>query len=162
VAVLAASAVDILAYGRPYMEQIVRNAQALGDALHRRGIPMLGSHKGYTRTHQVIADVRQFGAGLAAAERLARANIITNKNLIPSDKPSHWDHPGGLRMGTTEVTRLGMREAEMEQIGDFIARVLVDRVEPGSLQEAVTSLRQPFQTVYYCVENGLPPPPPES
>ena len=162
VAALAAAAVDILAYGRLYMEQIVRNAQALGDALHRKGIPMLGSHKGYTRTHQVIADVRQFGGGLTAAERLARANIITNKNLIPSDKPSDWDHPGGLRMGTTEVTRLGMREAEMEQIGDFIARVLVDRVEPGSLQEAVTSLRQPFQTVYYCVENGLPPPPPES
>ena len=157
VAALAASAVDLLAYGRPYMEQIVRNAQALGDALHRRGIPMLGSHKGYTRTHQVIANVRQFGGGLAAAERLARANIITNKNLIPSDLPSDWDRPSGLRMGTTEVTRLGMREAEMEQIGNFIARVLVDHVEPETLQEAVTSLREPFQTVYYCVEHGLPP-----
>jgi glycine hydroxymethyltransferase len=157
VAALAASAVDILAFGRPYMEQIVRNAQALGDALNRRGIPMLGSHKGYTRTHQVIADVGQFGGGLAAAERLARANIITNKNLIPSDRPSDWDRPSGLRMGTTEVTRLGMREAEMEQIGDFIARVLVDRVEPETLRGAVTSLREPFQTVYFCVDNGLPP-----
>jgi glycine hydroxymethyltransferase len=157
VAALAASAVDILGYGRPYMEQIVRNAQALGDALYQRGIPMLGSHKGYTRTHQVIADVRQFGGGLEVAERLARANIITNKNLIPSDQPSDWDRPGGLRMGTTEVTRLGMREPEMAQIAEFIARVLVDRIEPEALLGEVTSLRAPFQTVYYCVENGLPP-----
>jgi glycine hydroxymethyltransferase len=157
VAALAASAVDILAYGRLYMEQIVRNAQALGDALYQRGIPMLGSHKGYTRTHQVIADVRQFGGGLAVAERLARANIITNKNLIPSDQPSDWDRPGGLRMGTTEVTRLGMHEPEMAQIADFIARVLVDRIEPETLLGEVTSLRAPFQTVYYCVEHGLPP-----
>src|SRR5437870_534890 len=64
VAALAASAAEMLAYGKEYMTQIVRNAQALGAALERRGIPILGAHKGYTTTHQVIADVRQFGGGL--------------------------------------------------------------------------------------------------
>jgi glycine hydroxymethyltransferase len=157
VAALAASAVDMLAFGQPYMAQIVRNAQALADALQRRGIPMLGSHKGYTRTHQAIADVRQFGGGLEVAHRLARANIITNKNLIPSDQPSDWDRPGGLRMGTIEVTRLGMREREMEHIADFIAQVLVDHVEPSAIVSDVTEFREPFQTLYYCVEQGLPP-----
>lgn len=157
VAALAASAVDMLAFGQAYMSQIVRNAQALADALQRRGIPMLGSHKGYTRTHQAIADVRQFGGGLEVAHRLAQANIITNKNLIPSDQPSDWDRPGGLRMGTIEVTRLGMREREMEHIADFIAQVLVDRVEPAAIVSDVTGFREPFQTLYYCVEQGLPP-----
>lgn len=157
VAALAASAVDMLAYGKPYMAQIVRNAQALASALHRKGIPMLGSHKGYTTTHQAIADVRQFGGGLEVAHRLARANIITNKNLIPSDQPKDWDRPGGLRMGTIEITRLGMRESEMEQIADFIARVLVDHVEPETIVGDVTAFREPYQTLYYCVDNGLPP-----
>ncbi|HEU4782167.1 MAG TPA: aminotransferase class I/II-fold pyridoxal phosphate-dependent enzyme [Ktedonobacterales bacterium] len=161
VAALAASAVDMLAYGQAYMAQIVRNAQALAAALERRGIPMLGSHKGFTQTHQAIADVRQFGGGLEVAHRLARANIITNKNLIPSDQPSDWDRPGGLRMGTIEVTRLGMREREMEQIADFIARVLVDRTEPEALVGDVTAFRAPYQTLYYCVEEGLPPQPPQ-
>lgn len=118
---------------------------------------MLGSHKGFTQTHQAIADVRQFGRGLEVAQRLARANIITNKNLIPSDQPSDWDRPGGLRMGTIEVTRLGMREGEMEQIADFIARILVDHVEPEALLDDVTAFRAPYQTLYYCVEEGLPP-----
>jgi glycine hydroxymethyltransferase len=157
VAALAASAVDMFAFGQPYMAQIVRNAQTLADALQRRGIPMLGSHKGFTRTHQAIADVRQFGGGLEVAHRLARANIITNKNLIPSDQPTDWDRPGGLRMGTIEVTRLGMREREMDQIADFIARVLVDHVEPSAIVDDVTAFREPFQTLYYGVEQGLPP-----
>ena len=57
----------MLAFGEAYMAQIVANAQALGAALDGRGIPVLGAHKGYTRTHQVIADVAAFGGGLDAA-----------------------------------------------------------------------------------------------
>src|SRR5207247_9194437 len=93
-------------------------------------------HKGYTTTHQVIADVRQFGGGLDVAQRLARANIITNKNLIPADKPEDWDHPSGLCIGTTEVTRLGMKEQAMETIADFMAHVLVETVAPEEIGRA--------------------------
>jgi glycine hydroxymethyltransferase len=156
VAALAASTAEMLAFGREYMAQIVRNAQALGAALDRRGIPMLGAHKGYTTTHQVIADVRQFGGGLDVARRLARANIITNKNLIPADRPEDWDRPGGLRMGTIEVTRLGMSAAQMETIADFIAWVLVERTVPEAVRDEVIAFRQPYQTLYYCFEHGLP------
>ncbi len=157
VAALAVAAAEMLEFGPIYMRQIVRNAQALGAALQRRGIPVLGAHKGYTRTQQVVADVRQFGGGLEVAQRLARANIITNKNLIPTDRPEDWDRPGGLRMGTIEVTRLGMREAEMETIADFIARILVERASPDDVVEDVIEFRRPYQQFYYCFENGLPP-----
>jgi len=152
VAALAVSAAEMITYGQAYMVQILRNAQALGAALDRRGIPVLGAHKGYTATHQVIADVHQFGGGLEVARRLAQANIITNKNLIPADKPEDWDHPSGLRIGTTEVTRLGMHEAEMESIADFIARILVEQAAP----EDVVAFREPYQTLYYCFDHGMP------
>ena len=156
VAALAAAAAEFLAFGPAYMRQIVRNAQALGKALHRRGVPVLGAHKGYTRTQQVIADVRQFGGGLEVAQRLARANLITNKNLIPGDRPADWDRPGGLRMGSIEVTRLGMDEQDMDSIAGFIARVLVERASPEDVLEDVIDFRMPFQKMYYCFENGLP------
>jgi glycine hydroxymethyltransferase len=156
VAALAASAAEMLAYGKEYMAQIVHNAQVLGAALDRRGIPVLGAHKGYTTTHQVIADVRQFGGGLQLAQQLARANIITNKNLIPADKPEDWDRPGGLRMGAIEITRLGMGEAQMETIADFIARILIERAAPEDVRDDVMAFRQPYQTLYYCFEHGLP------
>jgi glycine hydroxymethyltransferase len=157
VAALAVSAAEMLAFGEVYMRQIVRNAQALGAALQRRGIPVLGAHKGYTRTQQVIADVRQFGGGLEVARQLARANIITNKNLIPDDKPEDWDRPSGLRMGSIEVTRLGMRERDMETIADFMARILIEKAVPEDVMEDVVDFRLPYQTMYYCFDNGLPP-----
>src|SRR5580704_15301895 len=103
VAALALATAEAIAYGEAFMAQIVRNAKALASALDARGLPMLGRHKGFTETHQAIADARQFGRGLEAARRLERANIIANKNLIPDDKPADWDYPGGLRMGTIEA-----------------------------------------------------------
>jgi glycine hydroxymethyltransferase len=156
VAALAVSAAEMITFGQTYMAQIVRNAQALGAALARRGISMLGAHKGYTTTHQVIADVREFGGGLEVAQRLARANIITNKNLIPTDKAQDWNNPGGLRIGTTEITRLGMKEQEIETIADYMARVLVDQEVPETVVDDVVAFREPYQTVYYCFDHGIP------
>ena len=157
VAALAVSAAEMLEFGKVYMAQIVRNAQALGAALSRRGVTVLGAHKGYTQTQQVIADVRLQGGGLDAAHLLARANLVTNKNLIPSDTPANWDTPGGLRMGTIEVTRLGMREKEMDAIADFIARVLVEKQAPEDVIEDVIEFRQGYQTLYYNFDHGIPP-----
>jgi glycine hydroxymethyltransferase len=157
VAALAVSAAEMIAYGETYMAQIVKNSQALGKALDERGIPILCAHRGYSQTHQVIAQVKQFGGGLEVAHRLAQANIITNKNLTPEDGPQDWDRPGGLRMGTIEITRLGMREEDMATIADFIARVLVQAEAPESVAKDVVDFRWPQQTLYYNFDNGLPP-----
>jgi glycine hydroxymethyltransferase len=157
VAALAVAAAEMIEFGQTYMAQIVRNAQALGAALERRGVPILCSGKGYTRTHQVIADARAFGSGLDAAHLLARANLVTNKNLIPSDTPEDWDRPGGLRMGTIEVTRYGMREKEMDLIADLMARVLIEKQSPEVVVEDVIEFRQGYQTLYFNFDHGLPP-----
>jgi glycine hydroxymethyltransferase len=157
VAALAVAAAEMLEYGHNYMAQIVKNSQALGKALDERGIPVLGAKRGYSRTHQVIANVKQYGGGLEVAHRLARANLITNKNLVPGDEPKDWDRPSGLRMGTIEVTRLGMREADMASIAEFITRVLVKNEAPESVAKDVEDFRLPQQTLYYNFDNGLPP-----
>ena len=44
----------------------------------------------------------------------------------------------------------------MESIADFIARVLVERVAPEDVVDDVIAFRRPYQTLYYCFENGLP------
>ncbi|MDA8192379.1 MAG: serine hydroxymethyltransferase [Thermaerobacter sp.] len=152
VAALAAAAAEFLAFGPEYMAQIVRNAQILGQALHDRGFTVLGAHKGFTQTHQVVLDVRQLGGGYEAAMHLADANIITNKNLIPGDRPEDWDFPSGLRLGTTEVTRLGMRDAEMTEIADLTAAVLLERQPIDQVRSRVIALRAGFQTLHYCFQ----------
>jgi glycine hydroxymethyltransferase len=149
VAALAAAAAELIEFGREYMAAIVANAQALAQALDTRGVPVLGAHKGYTRTHQVIADVRAFGGGLDVAHTLAEANIITNKNLLPDDQAADWDRPSGLRIGTTEVTRLGMGATEMDAVAELIARVLVENEDPASVKADARELRAGFQAVRY-------------
>lgn len=156
VAALAVAAAEMIEFGKTYMAQIVRNAQALGAALEKRGIPVLGARKGYTRTHQVIADARTFGGGLDTAHLLARANLVTNKNLIPGDKPEDWDRPGGLRLGTIEVTRYGMHEKEMDNIADFMGRILIEKQSPETVVEDVIEFRQGYQTLFYNFDYGLP------
>lgn len=156
VAALALATAEAIAFGKTFMTQIVRNARALAAALDERGVPMLGRQRGYTATQQAIADVRAHGRGLACAQALERANIIANKNLIPSDRPEDWDRPGGLRMGTIEVTRYGMKEAEMTAIAELIARVVVRGEAPERVRPDAIALRTAFPTLYYCFESGLP------
>ncbi|MCB0165819.1 MAG: aminotransferase class I/II-fold pyridoxal phosphate-dependent enzyme [Anaerolineae bacterium] len=156
VAALAVAAAEMIEYGQRYMAQIVKNSQALGRALAERGISMLGSDRGYSQTHQVIANVKPFGGGLDVAHRLAEANIITNKNLIPGDGPEDWDRPSGLRIGTIEITRLGLREADMATIADFMARVLIDGESTQTVGQDVVDFRLPLQTFYYNFDNGWP------
>jgi glycine hydroxymethyltransferase len=156
VAALAVSAAEMIEFGKFYMAQIVKNSKALAKSLDERGIPVLCAHKGYTHTHQVIARVKDYGGGLEVAHRLAQANIITNKNLLPEDQPEDWDHPSGLRIGTIEVTRLGMNESDMETIADLIARVLVKNEDPETVGKDVVDFRYPYQTLYYNFDNEYP------
>jgi glycine hydroxymethyltransferase len=156
VAALAVSAAEMLAFGNVYMAQIVKNSQALAKALENRGIPVLGAHRGYTRSHQVIADVKAFGGGLDVAGRLAEANIITNKNLIPGDGPEDWDRPSGLRIGTIEITRLGLMEVDMSTVADLIASVLVKGEDPAAVAKDVEAFRLPLQKFYYNFDHGWP------
>ena len=157
VAGLAVSAAEMLEFGSVFMGQIVKNSQALARALEQRDIPVLGAHRGYTQTHQVIANVRKFGGGIQVAGKLAEANIIANKNLIPDDRPQDWDHPRGLRMGTIEVTRLGLGENDMNTIADFFERVLVKQEPPASVRKDVEAFRLPLQKFYYNFDHGWPP-----
>lgn len=152
VAALAVSLAEMLEFGKAYAAQIVANAKALAKALDESGFEVLCAHKGYTETQQVAANVKRFGGGYQVAEVLSEANIITNKNLLPGDSPEDWDRPSGLRLGTTEITRLGMKEKEMEIIAGFFVRVLMEKEEPSKVARDVIDFRRGFQKVQYCFD----------
>jgi glycine hydroxymethyltransferase len=62
-------------------------------------------------------------------------------------------HPGGIRLGTSEVTRLGMRESDMIEIAEFMKRVVIDKEGPNSVKKDVIEFRRGFQKVHFCFEN---------
>lgn len=104
----------------------------------------------------VLVDITKFGDGGAIEGELEKANIIINRNLLPWDikEGRHFEHPGGIRLGASEVTRLGMRESEMVEVAEFIKKVIVDKEDAKKVAKEVSELRRDFQKVHYCFEDA--------
>jgi len=154
VAGVAVALAEMLEFGRKYAKQVIKNAKALGQALYERGFKVLAEHKGFTESHVLLIDITEYGDGGKIEKELEKANIIINRNLLPWDirEGRHYMNPGGIRLGTSELTRLGMKEKEMEEIAEFIKRVIVDKEPTGKVKEDVAEFRKNFQKVHFCFE----------
>lgn len=106
---------------KKYAKQIVKNAQILGEELKKQGFKLV---TGGTDSHLLLVDLRNKGIdGKTAAEKLEKDGIVTNANSIPND-PASALRPSGLRLGTAAVTTRGMKEKEMEELAEKIAKIL--------------------------------------
>jgi glycine hydroxymethyltransferase len=158
VAGLAVTFAEMLEFGKEYHKNVIENAKALGQALHERGLKVLMEHKGFTESHQIVVDITDFektiGLGGDIEKVLEEANIILNRNLLPYDIAAgrHYQNPGGLRIGTSEVTRLGMGKSEMVDIAEFFKKIIIERKEPKKVKEEVAEFRKEFQEIKYCFQ----------
>ena len=127
-----------------YTKQVVANAQKLAETLTARGFRIVS---GGTDTHLLLVDVYKKGImGRDAEKWLEAAGITTNKNAIPFDELPPLK-ASGIRIGSSALTTRGMKEAEMEQIGNWIAEVLDAQGEEatvGRVQAEVQSLTGQF------------------
>jgi glycine hydroxymethyltransferase len=159
VAGLAITLAEMLEYGKDYHKVVIDNAKALGQALYERGINVLMEHKGFTESHQIVVDITNFEKSIGLGgdiERLVEdANIIINRNLLPWDiaQGRHYKNPGGLRLGTSEVTRLGMGKSEMIDIADFFKDLLIDKKDPKKVKQEVADFKKDFQEIHYCFQS---------
>ncbi len=104
---------------RSYMERVLANCRALGEALQANGIPLAW---GGTETHLLMGDLRPLRVDAMTVERaLARAGILSNGLPLPNES---WDIPmHALRLGPAAVTTRGMGVAEMQWAAERIAAI---------------------------------------
>jgi glycine hydroxymethyltransferase len=147
---------EMLQFGREYGNQVVENAKALAQALHERGLTVLAEHKGFTESHQIAVDVTKYGLGGDMEKALENANIIVNRQLLPGDIQAerHYTNPGGIRIGTSEITRIGMKSNEMSEVAELIKRVVINKEDPKRVKQDVAEFRNDFQKVHYCFEGA--------
>ena len=118
---------------KEYQTQVVRNAAALAGSLQANGVRLVS---GGTDNHLMLADVMSKGkTGAEVQELLDAANITANKNTIPFDTQS-VKLTSGMRFGSPAVTSRGLKEAEMREVGGFIASL----IEEG--ESAVPAVRE--------------------
>ena len=141
--VIAAKAVCFAEALKPefkdYQKQIVANAAALAARLAENGLRIVS---GGTDTHLMLVDLRPVElTGKVAEKRLEDAGITVNKNTIPFD-PQKPFVTSGIRIGTPALTTRGMKEPEMEAIGDMIERVLKDIENDAVAAEVLEEVRE--------------------
>ena len=115
-----------------YAHQIVANASALADALVQQGFRLVS---GGTDIHLMVVDLRPFDAELTGKEAQAVldiAGITLNKNNVPDDSRSPFV-TSGVRIGTPSVTTQGMKEPQMAEIAQLMARALRGRADATTL-----------------------------
>ncbi|HLI45848.1 MAG TPA: serine hydroxymethyltransferase [Geobacterales bacterium] len=149
------TAYEMKYFGKEYASTIVKNAKTLAEELHSYGFKVLGEKRGFTETHQVVLNVREFGGGTRVAEHLEKCNIITNKNMIPGDTPEMVRDPSGLRLGVQEMTRMGMNTSEMKYIAELFYSALIKKEPIEDVRSKVVEFRKNFHEVKYTFNIDL-------
>jgi len=135
IAALSMALAEMKEFGREYATQIIKNAQTLAKTLAEYGFPVACPSLGFTESHQVYLDYGSFGSGRKIAAPLEKANIITDC---------------GVRLGTCEITRRGMKQTDMPKIAEFIKRVIKDGEQPSKIKSEVTKFVREFREIEYC------------
>jgi glycine hydroxymethyltransferase len=115
--------------------------------LAERGVDVHGGDIGFTQSHQFALAAARHGGGQAAARRLRRANVLSCGIGLPV-APVSGDL-NGLRIGTPEIVRWGMKAGDMPEIAGLIARALIGNEEPEAVAPAVTAFRRRFTRMHF-------------
>lgn len=145
-AALAITLLDWREFGQSYAAKMVATAQALADALAAEGLAVYRTSKGFTQSHQFALDAVPFGGGQAAARKLRRAGFLACGIGLPG-KQIDGDM-NGLRMGTPELVRWGLTEADMPKLASLIAEGLRAN-DPEAVAPRTAAFRQQFTDLHY-------------
>jgi len=127
-----------------YAEQIIKNSVALADKLKEFEFNIVS---GGTDNHLMLIDLTNKNiTGKQAEIALGKAGITVNKNMIPFDTRSPFV-TSGIRIGTPAVTTRGMKEKEMQRIGEFINKAIANH-ENDSVLSAIKSEVREFCSVF--------------
>ena len=148
---------EALEFGKDYATEVIKNAKIFAEALSDMGFKVLGESRGFTQSHQIAVNVLDYSDGGKVEADLEKANIIVNRQLIPGDIKAgrNYFHPGGIRLGVSEITRLGMKKNEMQEIASYIKQVVIDKKDPKKIISKVKAFRKDYQKVKFCFENKL-------
>lgn len=122
-----------------YIEQVLVNARAMGEAMAAGGLRLVS---GGTDNHLLLVDLRPASiTGKDAEALLEEVGFTVNKNAIPNDPESPFV-TSGIRVGSAAMTTRGFSEDEARTVGHLIAATIFERENPARLAEVSEQVRQ--------------------
>ncbi|MEM0287910.1 MAG: serine hydroxymethyltransferase [Nitrososphaerota archaeon] len=134
---------ELAEFGNKYASAVIDNAKSLASRLTELGEKVLAEGMGFTESHQLVMDVSMYGGGIAAEKLLESYNIFCNRQSIPG---AH--EPKAIRIGTSELTRLGMTKDDMYEVADIIHSALLKR-EKKRILSKIKGLRARHKDLEY-------------
>jgi len=146
-AALAVTMLDWKAAGKEYAATMVETAAALATGLVQRGLPVFQGREGATRSHQFALQAHPWGGGQRAAKQLRGANLLASGIGLPVEAVD--GDVNGLRIGTPELVRLGMKPGDMDELASMIADGLAPDADPSGVATRVAQWRTHFSGVHF-------------
>ena len=126
---------------KTYQQQILKNAQALANALQEYEFELVS---GGTDNHLMLIDLTNKNiSGKEYENLLEEINITVNKNTIPNETRSPFI-TSGVRIGTPNITTRGLKEEHMKTIAYVMSRILTNPEEKQQLKQQVINLCKQF------------------
>lgn len=134
VASLGQALLEMKRFGPQYAKQVIRNSQRLGRELKDRGFPIMFEDLGFSRSHQLLMDVKELKAiyGLGINDfsiRMEKSNLIIDS---------------GGRLGTAEITRLGFKEKDLPALADLF----IEAAKGKNVKSQVKAMRDRFDMAF--------------
>jgi glycine hydroxymethyltransferase len=134
VAALGQALLEFMRFGPEYAKQVIKNSRRFGKELKSRGMPIMFEGQGFSRSHQLLLDPKKIREiyGVSVNDfsvRMEKSNLII-------DSVS--------RIGTSEITRLGVKEKHLPELADMFA----DAAKGKNVRKQVKIFRDQFDMDY--------------
>ncbi len=137
---------EMAQYGTEYARQTILNANILAKELEDLGFDILSKKNIFTNTNCFFIEFNNISNAKDACSKLHLCDISTNARAI-FGKPL-------IRIGTQEVTRLGMKESEMKYIAQLIYDAINHRQSPEITRKKVNEFILQYQNIFYSFDNS--------
>lgn len=137
IAALGVAALEMLEFGKEYASQIIKNTKTLASTLDNHGIPVKFKHLDFSESHQVILDISSTNEINMLRERAENLGLLIDS---------------GIRLGTAEITRMGMKELEVKEIGEILARIYHNDITED-MSWRIKDFARIFSSPAYCFNN---------
>ena len=145
-AALAFTMLDWIDQGTAYADEMIAVAGHFAHALAKEGLAVFASEKGFTQSHQFAVEAAEFGGGQAASKKLREAGFLACGIGLPVAAVE--GDMNGLRIGTPELVRWGVKQEDTNVLANMIARALRSDA-PEMLAEETRVFRRNFKTLHF-------------
>ncbi len=145
-AALAITMLDWKSHGKAYADAMVEVSRSLAEELYNVGLPVFGKQHNFTNSHQFAVEAKDFGGGQSASKTLRKSGFLACGIGLPIDPVA--DDLNGLRIGTPELVRWGMKLEHTKKLAELISRSLTTN-DTVSLAAEVAEFRSQFSTIQF-------------